>query len=103
MVSVDRFVPNDWNPNKMTEQECDELCVEVRRSQTIAKPVIARPRSDGKYEIVDGEHNWRAAKAEGLDEVPCVVEELDDVGAMGQTYKRNQHGTHDPLREGLMF
>lgn len=101
-IAVDKLHPNDWNPNKMTDEEFRELVEEVRRLGRIPKPVIVRPSDDG-YEIIDGEHNWRAAKEVGLAEVPCEVVEIDDFHAMQETYKRNQHGRHDPLLEAEMF
>ncbi len=103
MVKVDGLVPNPWNPNHMTKEGFNELCIEVRRTSEIAKPIIARMLPDGKLEIVDGEHNWRAAKKVGLEEVPCVIKEMSDAEAKRQTFKRNQSGTHCPLGEGLLF
>jgi hypothetical protein len=103
MVPVDRFVPNGWNPNRMTDEEYLELRVEVRRNQSVAKPVVARPLPDGRLEVIDGAHNLRAAADEGLAVVPCIVEDLDDFSAMKETYKRNRSGSHDPLAEAEMF
>ncbi len=106
MVATDRFLPNNWNPNRMGKKKYKELLVEVKRSRTIAKPIIARPHPcEDKLEIIDGEHSWRAAKEAGLTEVPAVIEQMDDAEAMRQTYKRNKGGEsgHDPLREGELF
>jgi ParB/RepB/Spo0J family partition protein len=94
--------PNDYNPNKMTDEEFAELVAEVRHLGRLPKPVIVRRQDDG-HVIVDGEHGWRAAKEVGLPEVPCELIDGDDFEAMRQTYKRNQHGTHDPLLLGRMF
>ncbi len=64
------------------------------------------PRDEGAYQIVDGEHAYRALVELEYTEIPddwCVIEQYDDFEAMRQTYKRNQHGTHDPLKQGLLF
>src|SRR5215207_3238502 len=100
--------PNDYNPNRMTEEEFAELVEEVRHLGRVPKPVVVRNRyagdvSAGEYQIVDGEHGWRAAKEVGLEEITCEVIEADDFEAMRQTYKRNQHGTHDRAALGEMF
>lgn len=94
--------PNDYNPNSMTDVEFAELVAEVRHLGRLPKPVIARRDCDGLV-IVDGEHGWRAACEVGLDVIPVEIIEADDFEAMRQTYKRNQHGTHDPVRLGQMF
>jgi len=94
--------PNDYNPNTMTDDEFAELVAEVRHLGRLPKPVVARPNGTG-FVIVDGEHGWRAACEVGLAEVPCEVITADDFEAMRQTYKRNQHGTHNPVPLGRMF
>jgi ParB/RepB/Spo0J family partition protein len=102
LLPVDRLHANEYNPNRMPEEEYAELVTEVRHLKRLPKPVVVRLNGDG-YTIVDGEHGWRAANDVGLSEVPCEVVDADDFEAMRQTYKRNQHGTHDPLLLGCMF
>jgi ParB/RepB/Spo0J family partition protein len=102
LLPVGELRPNDYNPNRMTPEEFAELLAEVRHLGRLPKPVIVRRQENG-YVIVDGEHGWRAAKESGLQEVPCEVIDGDDFEAMRQTYKRNQHGTHNPVLLGRMF
>ena len=101
-LPTDQLQPNDYNPNRMTDEEFAELVEEVRHLGRLPKPVVVREVEDG-YLIVDGEHGWRAACEVGLSEIPCEVIEADDFEAMRQTYKRNQHGTHDLAALGRMF
>ena len=94
---------NDWNPNEMGEEDYEQLVAEVRRLERVTKPIFVRPVGD-HYEISDGAHNYRAALEVGLTKVMCdVIEDMTDTEARVQTYMRNQHGTHNPLREGIMF
>ncbi len=86
----------------MSDEEFAELVAEVRHLGRLPKPVVVRRKGDG-WEIVDGEHSWRAAQETGLTDVPCEVIDADDFESMRQTYKRNQHGTHDSVRLGRMF
>jgi hypothetical protein len=102
MLPVGKLHPNEYNPNRMTPEEFGELAAEVRHLRRLPKPVVVRRNGDG-YLIVDGEHGWRAAKETELAEVPCEVIAADDFEAMRQTYKRNQHGTHNPVLLGQMF
>jgi ParB/RepB/Spo0J family partition protein len=101
-IATDLIDPNGYNPNAMTDAEFAELVEEVRHLGRIPKPVIVRP-AGLRFLIIDGEHGWRAAKTVGLSEIPCEVIEADDFEAMRQTYKRNQHGTHNPVLLGRMF
>lgn len=95
------LAPNGWNPNVMTEEEQEELKKEIQHLGRVPKPVVVRVNGDG-YEIVDGEQTWQAAVGI-LEELECEVITADDFEAMRQTYKRNQHGKHDRVREGRMF
>jgi ParB/RepB/Spo0J family partition protein len=102
LLPVASLVANDYNPNEMTTEQMAELVAEVRHLGRLPKPVIVRPNGAG-YVIVDGEHGWRAAQTVGLTDVPCEIVEVDEFEARRQTFKRNQHGTHNPLRLGQMF
>lgn len=102
LISVGEIRENTYNPNEMDGDDFHELVEEIRHLGRVAKPIVVRPVSDG-YEIVDGAHNYRAAVEVGFTAVPCELVEVDDFEAMRQTYKRNQHGTHDLIREGKMF
>ena len=102
-LKISALQPNDYNPNQMADERFAELVEEVRRLGRLPKPVVARPNGDGQYVIVDGEHGWRAAREVGLAEIAVEVVEVDDFEARRQTYKRNQHGEHDPILLGRMF
>lgn len=104
-ILLERIEPNDWNPNEMTEEEFAELVAEVEHLGKPPKPIILRPKDDG-FEIVDGEHSFRALLQVGLKVLKpgwYEVENYDNFEAMRQTYKRNQHGVHDPIKQGRLF
>jgi ParB/RepB/Spo0J family partition protein len=103
VISIEQLRPNDYNPNRMEPSEFTEFVTEVRHLGRLPKPVVVRPDGPHVYMIVDGEHGWRAAQEVGLTEIPCEVIDADDFEAMRQTYKRNQHGTHNPVLLGRMF
>ena len=52
------------------------------KSRGIIQPIIARPSSGNKYEIIAGERRWLAAQRAGLHEVPVVVVDADDKKAL---------------------
>src|SRR5262249_40349201 len=73
-----------------------------KRRGGISKPIVVRPEGQA-FEIIDGEHCWEAAKVLGFKDVPCEVVVIDEFEAMRQTYKRNCHGTADPVLLGCLF
>lgn len=105
LVKITQIKPNDWNPNQMTDEEFAELVAEVRHLGKVPKPIVLRKNGKG-YEIVDGEHTYRALVEVGRDDLEpgwYEIEDYDDFEAMRQTYKRNQHGHHNPVKQGLLF
>lgn len=103
-IAINKIEPNDYNPNEMTKVEYTECKEEIKHLERIPKPIVVRRvAKGGKFVIVDGEHNWKAAKELGFSKVPCEVLDVDDFEAMRQTYKRNQHGTFNRIKLGKMF
>jgi ParB-like chromosome segregation protein Spo0J len=64
--------PNTYNPNRMSEEDFRRLVGEVVHLGRIPKPIVVRPDGE-QYEIVEGEHSWKAANHGGLRELPCEV------------------------------
>jgi len=98
-IKINKIKPNDYNPNKMTEEKYKELVEEIKYSGRIPKPLII----DTNYIIIDGEHTYRASKELKLKEVPCEIVKADDFEKRRLTFKYNQHGEHDPVLLGTMF
>jgi ParB/RepB/Spo0J family partition protein len=102
MIPIDRLRPSRWNPNVMTAEQEAELLKEIRRLGRPPKPIVVRARGK-RYEIVDGEHAWKAARACELQEVPCEIIDADDFEAQRQALTRNRHGENDPVKLGRLF
>jgi ParB family chromosome partitioning protein len=64
------------------------------------QPILVRPVSGDRYEIIAGERRWRAAKIAGLDEVPVLVREVPDSAALAMALVENiQREDLNPLEE----
>ena len=73
-LPLSRLHPNPWNSRRMTDERFGNLKAYMKRVGCVV-PLVAREldRDNGTYEILGGEHRWRAAKAIGLKSVPVVV------------------------------
>lgn len=97
--------PNPWNPNEMSDIAFQEYVKEIKHLGKPPKPLVLRKKEEG-YEIVDGEHSYRALKElnyEDLQEGWFEIVTYDDIEAKRQTYKRNLGGVNNPVKLGLMF
>jgi hypothetical protein len=96
-------VPNDWNPNVLSESERAKL-IHVIRTFGFLDPLTVRPIEDDFYQIIDGEHRWEVGTFEGLGWFPCWVINVDRDTAMQLTPILNElHGTADADKLGALL
>lgn len=94
-IGIEELRPNPWNPNRMHPELLAKLAAEIRRKGMIL-PVVVRKMERG-FQIIDGEHRWRAAKQLGLKKLPCIVAEMDESEARLKTLQLNRlRGEDDP-------
>ena len=71
-----------YQPRKdMSEEALEELASSIR-AQGIIQPIVVRQIGADKYEIIAGEHRWRAAQLAKLDAVPCIIKDVPDEAAV---------------------
>ena len=81
-ISVSDLIRNRYQPRKTFDEDSLEELTNSIKSRGIIQPIIARPSSGNKYEIIAGERRWLAAQRAGLHEVPVVVIDADDKKAL---------------------
>ena len=81
-ILVSDLIRNRYQPRKTFDEESLEELTNSIKSRGIIQPIIVRPSSGNKYEIIAGERRWLAAQRAGLHEVPVVVVDADDKKAL---------------------
>ena len=81
LLKISSIEPRRDQPRKTFERESLEQLAESVQKYGVLQPIIVRPNQiiDDTYEIIAGERRWRAAKLAGLDEIPAVVLDGDDL------------------------
>lgn len=75
-IAVDSIDPNPEQPR--TEiGDLQDLTASVRE-KGVLEPLLVKPSTAGRWMIIAGERRWRAAKAAGLREVPCIEMDIDE-------------------------
>ena len=86
---------------RMDKDSLAELAESIK-SQGIMQPVLVRPVSAGRYEIIAGERRWRAAQLAALAEVPALVREVPDEAVLAMSLIENiQREDLNPLEEAI--
>ncbi len=99
-LPVDVMQRGKYQPRTdMHTDSLDELAASIR-AQGVVQPIVVRPISENKYEIIAGERRWRAAQIAGLHEVPVVVRDVPDQTAMAMALIENiQREDLNPMEE----
>jgi ParB family chromosome partitioning protein len=82
-LTVDRLVRGKYQPRRHFDPEqLQDLAQTIQSTGGLLQPIVVRPLSDGRFEIVAGERRWRAAQIAGLNEVSCLVSHYTDEQAL---------------------
>ena len=102
-LPLDGIIPKPNQPRKIFQEEAlDDLAQSIRENGII-QPIIVRKLEKG-HEIIAGERRWRAAKEAGLEEIPCIIREIDDVTADRISLIENiQRENLNPIEEAQAY
>lgn len=75
-LPTEDIAPNPYQPRQVFDEDSLRALADSLRRYGVLSPLSVRRRPGG-YELVAGERRLRAARLAGLDEVPCVVLDID--------------------------
>ncbi len=79
-IPLSAIIPPSWNANEMTGEMKNHLRHSIQRFGLVV-PLVVRSTGPNSYETVGGTQRLTIAKELGLNTVPCVLVEADDVEA----------------------
>jgi ParB family transcriptional regulator, chromosome partitioning protein len=101
-LKISQLQPGKYQPRTRMDNESLAELAESIKTQGIMQPVLVRPVSPGRYEIIAGERRWRAAQLAALSEVPALVREVPDEAVLAMSLIENiQREDLNPLEEAL--
>ena len=77
-IARERIKLDPNQPRRYFDQKRLEELAQSIKELGILEPLLVRPLNDGDYGLIAGERRFKAAEIAGLEEVPCVVKEMDD-------------------------
>ena len=66
------------HPFRVVDDEAMQRTVESVAQFGVLAPALARPRSEGGYELVAGHRRMRASELAGLETMPVIIRQMDD-------------------------
>lgn len=101
-LPINQMERGRYQPRRDMSAEALEELAESIRSQGVMQPIVVRPISASRYEIIAGERRWRAAKLASLETIPAVVRHVDDEAAIAMALIENiQREDLSPMEEAL--
>lgn len=101
-LSLESIYASHTNPRKRFNQDdLQDLAASIRE-HGVMQPIIVRPSKDDAdlFEIVAGERRWRASKIADKTDIPCSIQDLDDIETLRiQVIENMQRKDLDPLEE----
>ena len=99
---LSEIIPNKYQPRKNFDEENLNDLTNSIKERGVIQPIIVRASNseNSKFEIIAGERRWLAAKKAGLNEIPVVVTEADDLKSLEFAIVENvQRHDLNPLEE----
>ncbi|HAB01342.1 MAG TPA: stage 0 sporulation protein J [Ruminococcaceae bacterium] len=81
-LRISDIEPNKDQPRKDFDAEALAALADSVREHGVLQPILVRPISESRYQIVAGERRWRASKMAGLTEIPAVIREMTEEETM---------------------
>ena len=106
-LPVDSIHPNRKQPRHVFDDdhmaELVHSIEEVEPPAADRRPPVSRRRR-ASYEIVMGERRWRANPAAGLDTIPAIIRDTQDVDLLRDALLENLHRSQlNPLEEAAAY
>jgi ParB family chromosome partitioning protein len=76
-LPVDRIRPNPGQPRKIFDRQALQELADSIAQHGLLQPVCVR-RQDGCYVLIAGERRLRAAKLAGMEQIPCILMDMDE-------------------------
>ena len=77
-IPLSELYPPDFHPYQVNDDDAMLRLVESVKEYGVREPGLARPRTDGGYELICGNRRKRACELAKVSFMPVIVRELDD-------------------------
>ena len=108
-IPVSQIVPNPHQPRQVFDEEALAELVHSIKEFGLMQPIVVRqvptaPGEELRYELIMGERRLRASKEAGLETIPAVVRDTDDVDLLRDALLENLHRVQlNPLEEAAAY
>ena len=101
-LPVEYIQPGKYQPRLDIKAESLEDLAASIKVQGVMQPIVVRPITANKYEIIAGERRWRASQLAGQDTIPAIIKQVEDEAAVAMALIENiQRENLNPIEEAM--
>ncbi len=102
-LNINEIEADKSQPRKLFARDQIEALASSIQEHGILQPIIVRPSEKG-HTIIAGERRWRAARSVGLNEIPVVIKDTDNLKSIELALVENiQREDLNPIEKALAF
>lgn len=103
-LPVGSISANRLQPRSSFDEDSLAALTESIREMGVLQPVLVRRLSDSEYELIAGERRWRASRRAGLQTIPAIIRDVEEVASLEQAVVENLHRQDlNPLEEAAAY
>ncbi len=104
MIKLLDIEPNKAQARKSFEESSLSELADSILLHGVVQPIVVRKKANGFYDIIAGERRWRASKMAGLNEIPAIVKDVNDLAASELSLVENlQRENLNPVEEAAGY
>jgi|TARA_B110001454_G_scaffold19934_1_gene18695 ParB family chromosome partitioning protein len=101
-IPIDLIQRGKYQPRTDLHEEALEELANSIKVQGVMQPIVIRPITSNRYEIIAGERRWRACQIAGLDTIPALIKSVGDEAAIAMSLIENiQRENLNPIEEAM--
>ena len=105
-VPINRIQANPAQPRRHFDEEKLNELADSLKAKGVLQAILVRPdpKDSQRYQIIAGERRWRAAKIAGLDRIPVIVRDVDELELLEVGIIENvQRADLNPIEEAEAY
>ena len=90
-VPIESISVNPYQPRDVFNEEALESLAASIQEVGVLQPILVRRKEANVFELIAGERRWRAAKRAGLQRIPAIVRDIEDLTSLEHALVENLH------------
>jgi ParB family chromosome partitioning protein len=103
-IPLDHIERNPYQTRtRFDEAQLTELTQSIAASGVV-QPIVVRPLSEGRYQLITGERRWLASRKAGKATIPAIVRQASDEQTLEMTIVENlQRADLNPMEQARAY